>query len=192
MVYVVSVYLPKRTYSTVVVTNAEYLQVDLDWEYPGAPDRGGKKQDTANYVLLLETMRKTFDRSDRGLYGISFTIPSSYWYLRWFDIPSMVKYVDWINLMSYDLHGVWDSSNPIGSIVQGHTNLTEIKESVNLLWRNNVPLANWSSASVSTVDRFNCATKAAAHLGVNLKPPPPLVLVLTVPALLRISRSWTL
>ena len=28
--------------------------------------------------------------------------------------------------------------DPIGNIVQGHTNLTEIKQSVELLWRNDV------------------------------------------------------
>jgi chitinase len=37
--------------------------VDLDWEYPGAPDRGGRKEDTANYVQLLKTLRSTFDAS---------------------------------------------------------------------------------------------------------------------------------
>lgn len=37
------------------------------------------------------------------------------------------------------MHGVWDKHNPIGSIVQGHSNLTEIKASVELLWRNKVP-----------------------------------------------------
>lgn len=103
--------------------------------YPGAPDRGGTTEDKANYVKLLQTLRNMFSRSERGSYGISFTIPSSYWYLRWFDLPAMAKYVDWINLMSYDLHGVWDRNNPIGSIVQGHTNLTEIQMSVDLLWR---------------------------------------------------------
>jgi chitinase len=41
--------------------------------------------------------------------------------------------------MSYDLHGVWDSSNPIGAIVQGHTNLTEIKMAAELFWRVNIP-----------------------------------------------------
>ncbi|KAG9759588.1 glycoside hydrolase family 18 protein, partial [Aureobasidium melanogenum] len=114
--------------------------VDLDWEYPGAPDRGGRTEDTANYIELIRTLRSTFNRSPRGGYGLTFTIPSSYWYLRWFDVPNMIKAgADWVNLMSYDLHGVWDKHNPIGNIVQGHTNLTEIKQSVDLLWRNDVP-----------------------------------------------------
>ncbi|KAL4900084.1 hypothetical protein BDW74DRAFT_171029 [Aspergillus multicolor] len=108
--------------------------VDLDWEYPGAPDRGGNPEDTDNYVLLLKTLREVFDASG-GDYGITFTAPSSYWYLRWFDLPGMAEYADWINLMTYDLHGVWDSTNPIGSIVQAHTNLTEIKLAAELFWR---------------------------------------------------------
>ncbi|BCR84335.1 uncharacterized protein ACHE_11737S [Aspergillus chevalieri] len=109
-------------------------RLDIDWEYPGAPDRGGKPEDTKNFVALMKTLRSTFDASPREL-GISFTIPSSYWYLRWFDMPGMMKYADWTNLMSYDLHGVWDANNPIGSIVQGHTNLTDIKKAASLLWR---------------------------------------------------------
>ncbi|KAI1171966.1 chitotriosidase-1 [Nemania sp. FL0916] len=114
--------------------------VDLDWEYPGAPDRGGlEEDDITNYVKLLETLRKTFQASARGNYGLTFTIPTSYWYLRWFDVPGLLKYADWANMMSYDLHGVWDEHNPIGSIVQAHTNLTEIKLAADLLWRNDVP-----------------------------------------------------
>lgn len=34
---------------------------------------------------------------------------------------------------------MWDANNPIGSIVQAHTNLTEIKLAADLLWRNDVP-----------------------------------------------------
>ncbi|KAE8140397.1 glycosyl hydrolases family 18-domain-containing protein [Aspergillus pseudotamarii] len=37
--------------------------------------------------------------------------------------------------MTYDLHGEWDRRNSIGSIVQAHTNLTNIKEAADLLWR---------------------------------------------------------
>ena len=114
--------------------SAKHFQgIDIDWEYPGAPDRGGHIDDTQNFVSLLQTLRSTFDASPRAL-GITFTAPSSYWYLRWFDLPNLIKYADWINLMTYDLHGVWDRNNPIGSIVQGHTNLTEIGYAMELLW----------------------------------------------------------
>jgi chitinase len=37
--------------------------------------------------------------------------------------------------MTYDLHGTWDSTNPIGNIVQGHTNLTEIEQALELFWQ---------------------------------------------------------
>ena len=113
--------------------------VDLDWEYPGAPDRGGQDDDTENYVLLMKTIRSVFNTSNRKL-GITFTAPSSYWYLRWFDLPGLSKYVDWINVMTYDLHGTWDSSNPIGNVVQGHTNLTEIENALELFWYDSLPL----------------------------------------------------
>lgn len=36
--------------------------------------------------------------------------------------------------MTYDLHGTWDSENPIGNIVQGHMNLTEIEYALELFW----------------------------------------------------------
>lgn len=118
--------------------NPAFDGLDIDWEYPGASDRGGKPEDTKNYVLLLKTLQETFAASG-GNYGLTFTAPSSYWYLRWFDLENMIKYADWINLMSYDLHGVWDATDPIGSIVQAHTNLTEIKQATELFWRVNVP-----------------------------------------------------
>ncbi|KAJ3953651.1 hypothetical protein N0V92_009873 [Colletotrichum tropicale] len=108
--------------------------LDIDWEYPGAGDRGGRDEDTPNFVLLMKTLRNTFDRSSRKL-GLTFTIPSSFWYLRWFDMPGLLQYADWTNLMSYDLHGTWDRDNPIGAIAQAHTNLTEIKLATQLLWR---------------------------------------------------------
>ena len=50
-------------------------------EYPGAPDRGGKEEDVENFVLLMKTLRETFSGSLRGEYGLTFTIPSSYWYV---------------------------------------------------------------------------------------------------------------
>jgi GH18 family chitinase len=71
--------------------------------------------------------------------GISATLPSSYWYLQHFDLPGMEKYLDWFNMMSYDIHGVWDSASVwAGPYVRPHTNLTEIDAGLQLLWRVNV------------------------------------------------------
>ncbi|BDD61512.1 hypothetical protein MAP00_006554 [Monascus purpureus] len=80
--------------------------LDIDWEYPGAPDRGGKPEDTENFVKLLQTLRQTFDASG-SKFGLTFTAPSSYWYLRWCDLNNLVKYADWINLMSVSILGFW-------------------------------------------------------------------------------------
>jgi chitinase len=106
--------------------------VDLDWEYPVADDRGGSAGDKRNFVSLLQEMRSAFGTK----YGISATIPSSFWYMQHFDIKSMQNYLDWFNVMSYDIHGVWDSTNKFtGPYILPHTNLTEITNGLSLLWR---------------------------------------------------------
>ncbi|KAF2737441.1 hypothetical protein EJ04DRAFT_430966, partial [Polyplosphaeria fusca] len=121
--------------------------VDFDWarilnsmdhEYPGAPDRGGHPDDGKNFVTFLSELRTAISKEPIH-YVVSFTVPTSFWYLRWFDLKA-VDYVDWVNVMSKgsSLHGVWDSQNPIGSHVLAHTNRTEIKLALDLLWRNSV------------------------------------------------------
>ncbi|KAL2812544.1 glycoside hydrolase superfamily [Aspergillus cavernicola] len=109
--------------------------VDIDWEYPGADDRGGIDADTANFVKLVRDMKDAFG----GEYGISITLPASYWYLRGFDLQGMAAHVDFFNIMTYDIHGVWDAENKhTGPYVRPHTNITEIKQGLDLLWRNDV------------------------------------------------------
>lgn len=58
--------------------------------------------------------------------------------MRHFDIKGSVDAANFVNLMAYDLHGVWDANNPIGSHVLAHTNLTEIDRALDLLWRNDI------------------------------------------------------
>lgn len=72
--------------------------VDIDWEYPQADDRGGASADTANYVALVKDMRTAFGTK----YGITVTLPTSYWYLQHFDLANMQASIDWFNVMSYD------------------------------------------------------------------------------------------
>ncbi|KAG4435143.1 hypothetical protein IFR05_009375 [Cadophora sp. M221] len=112
--------------------------VDFDWEYPGAGDRGGQPEDGVNFSKFLKELQDRI-ANEPTKYIVSFTAPTSYWYLRHFDLEESVKHVDFVNVMSYDLHGIWDAENPIGSQVLAHTNLTEIKEALNLFWRNDIP-----------------------------------------------------
>lgn len=74
--------------------------VDLDWEYPGEPKRGGRKlADTRNFSMLLKEMRAAYGSK----YGISLTLAPDYWYLRWFDAKAMEPYVDFFGFMAYGI-----------------------------------------------------------------------------------------
>ncbi|RAK95648.1 glycoside hydrolase family 18 protein [Aspergillus ibericus CBS 121593] len=112
--------------------------VDIDWEYPVASDRSGQPSDFENYPSFLKNLRAALGSTGHN-YGLSITVPSSYWYMQNFDIVSIEKIVDWFNVMTYDLHGTWDSTDPyIGPYVYAHTNLTEIDQTMNLFWRNSI------------------------------------------------------
>jgi chitinase len=110
--------------------------VDLDWEYPQADDRSGRPEDFDNFVELMSQLKLQL-----RLYGyqVSITLPASYWYLQHFDIVRLQLYVDFFNMMTYDLHGTWDiGSKHVKPELNAHTNLTEIKTALDLLWRNKI------------------------------------------------------
>ncbi|KAI0123328.1 oviduct-specific glycoprotein, partial [Xylariales sp. AK1849] len=109
-----------------------FTGVDLDWEYPGAPERGGKKLvDTRNFSLLLKEMRAAYGTA----YGISLTLAPDYWYLRWFDAKAMEPNVDFFGFMAYDLHGSWDMDvKTLGSLVRGQADIREISKNTEPLW----------------------------------------------------------
>ncbi|KAK7014298.1 chitin-binding type-1 domain-containing protein [Favolaschia claudopus] len=108
--------------------------IDIDWEYPAAYDRGGNPADKANYVTFMAALKGALAAYG---YGLTFTAPSSFWYLQHFDLPGLMQHADWVNVMTYDLHGTWDGTDPyIGAVVLAHTNLTEIDMTLSLF--NNV------------------------------------------------------
>ncbi|KAE9373107.1 glycoside hydrolase family 18 protein [Stipitochalara longipes BDJ] len=112
--------------------------VDIDWEYPVAPERSGVPEDFQNYPIFLGNLKSAFQGAGKS-WGLSITLPSSFWYLQNFDIVKLESIVDWFNMMEYDLHGVWDATDVwVGPFVAAHTNLTEIDQSLKLLWRNNI------------------------------------------------------
>ncbi|KAH6688599.1 hypothetical protein F5X68DRAFT_168527 [Plectosphaerella plurivora] len=106
--------------------------LDIDWEYPGAPDipgiPAGDPIDGPNYVKLLQLLRNKLP-ADKTL---SIAAPASYWYLKQFPVGDIAKIVDYIIYMTYDLHGQWDYGNqwanpgcPSGNCLRSHVNFTE-------------------------------------------------------------------
>ncbi|TPR05868.1 hypothetical protein CAN33_0011610 [Aspergillus niger] len=112
--------------------------VDIDWEYPVDSDRSGQKEDFQNFPKFISNLKNAL-KGTGGRDELSLTLPTSYWYLRNFDIKALAKSVDYFNYMSYDLHGTWDKGNKwTGEYLDAHTNLTEITDSLDLLWRNDI------------------------------------------------------
>lgn len=91
-----------------------------------------------NFVTFMAQMRDLFDSVDPG-WQITLTLPSSYWYIRGFDIKQLEDSVDWFKMMTYDVHGVWDEDIRFtGPYLKGHTNISEIEDGLDLLWRNKI------------------------------------------------------
>ncbi|KAH6616808.1 hypothetical protein C7974DRAFT_475193 [Boeremia exigua] len=120
--------------------------VDIDWEYPGAPDIPGipaaSKDDGANYLAFLVVLKNLLGRSKT----VSIAAPSSYWYLKQFPIKDIAKVVDYIVYMTYDLHGQWDTDNAwsqegcdMGNCLRSQVNLTETKQSLAMVTKAGVP-----------------------------------------------------
>ncbi|KAL3443940.1 hypothetical protein BJX65DRAFT_298006 [Aspergillus insuetus] len=115
-----------------------FNSIDLNWEYPVANDQSGRPKDFKNFPKFMANLKKALKASG-GRDGLSITLPASYWYLQHFDIAKLQKSVNFFNIMSYDLHGAWDGhSKWLEPQLNSHTNLTEITNTLDLLWRNNI------------------------------------------------------
>ncbi|KAJ2008643.1 hypothetical protein GGI04_001063 [Coemansia thaxteri] len=92
--------------------NANQLDgLDIDWEYPGAPDipgiPAGLPSDAPNYLTFLKKLKAKMPAGK----SLSIAAPASYWYLKQFPITDMAQQLDYIVYMTYDLHGQWDYGN---------------------------------------------------------------------------------
>ncbi|TPX08096.1 uncharacterized protein E0L32_010163 [Thyridium curvatum] len=119
--------------------------VDIDWEYPGAPDLPGippaSKDDGPNYLAFLVILKNLLPGK-----SVSIAAPSSYWYLKQYPIKEIGKVVDYIVYMTYDLHGQWDADNAnsqeacdTGKCLRSQVNLTETKQSLAMITKAGVP-----------------------------------------------------
>jgi chitinase len=81
-----------------------FAGLDIDWEYPVT--RQGSSQDYTNLVLLIQALRAAFGTN----YLLTVAIPSNIDTLtQGYNLQEIQKEVDWFHIMSYDIHGSWDS-----------------------------------------------------------------------------------
>ncbi|KHO00990.1 glycoside hydrolase family 18 protein [Metarhizium album ARSEF 1941] len=122
--------------------------IDIDWEYPGAPDilvggqPIGQPSDGVNYLKFLTVLKSRMGTAK----SVSIAAPASYWYLKAFPIDRIASVVDYIVYMTYDLHGQWDAGNPnafdecpSGRCIRSHVNLTETANALVMITKAGVP-----------------------------------------------------
>lgn len=97
--------------------------VDIDYEYPSSMKDSGHPDDfefsnprraalNASYHVLMKTLRESLDaagQADGKHYMLTIASPSSGYLLRGMETFQVTKYLDYVNIMSYDLHGAWNS-----------------------------------------------------------------------------------
>jgi len=86
--------------------------IDIDWEFPGYTEHSGTPDDKINFSLLLDEVRSKLDTltaTTGKTYGLTAALPCGSSFIEDIDIAHIAGVLDELNLMTYDMHGVWDS-----------------------------------------------------------------------------------
>ena len=89
--------------------------IDLDWEYPvsgGLAGNTNRPQDKQNFTLLLQAIREKLNRQsakDGRQYYLTIAGAANTSYLSKIEPAKVSALVDYLFVMSYDIHGPWDS-----------------------------------------------------------------------------------
>ena len=95
------------------VRKYDFDGIDVDWEYPGWEELGGRPQDKQNFVLFVHELKAAIDaeaqRTGKPRLLLTLAVAAGYDKIdAGYDIPQLVDYVDYVSVMTYDLHGQWE------------------------------------------------------------------------------------
>jgi GH18 family chitinase/chitodextrinase len=115
--------------------------VDIDWEYPGSSrqpdlqdnpnDQGTPKADASEsetFTLLLKTLREHLDKAseqDGKYYQLSAAVSAAYDKIEFAQPTKYMPYLDFVNIMTYDMHGAWDSKTNHQSALYANPNFPD-------------------------------------------------------------------
>lgn len=91
--------------------------IDIDWEYPGRQGAGcnvfDADNDLRNFLKLLKELRKAIDKEfkkgSKEITIAAFVNPFES------DVPEFAKVLDRVNVMTYDINGVWNAQTAANS-----------------------------------------------------------------------------
>ena len=87
--------------------------IDVDWEFPvagGMPANMRRPEDKQNFTLLLRALREQLDaaaQADHRKYLLTAAVGNNETYLFNTEIAAVAAQLDWVNLMAYDMNGIW-------------------------------------------------------------------------------------
>ncbi|KAL6703942.1 hypothetical protein ACN47E_008880 [Coniothyrium glycines] len=114
----------------------QFKGIHIDWEWAHAMNRGGNAYNAQDLLKALKVLREVLGK---GI-GLSVSLPAQNITFAAMNPGILSPEVDWFNIVTYDLHGPWDSSDPrYGSHVLPHTDLKEIDEVLNIAWAHGIP-----------------------------------------------------
>ena len=91
---------------------------DIDWEFPavpGAPGNVFRPEDTQNFTGLLATFRRQLNEVGKQTgkqYLLTAATPSGQDKYQKLQLGKIGRYLDWANVLTYDMHGAWDTTGP--------------------------------------------------------------------------------